>query len=141
MFPFHQTTAAGGKGGQQKKTSKKSSSCCCWLFGSFALFAIIVGLLAYDTHTHGGVFAKSATGKYLHQVGALPYVDAAWTKSMSTGARGFQWAEKHVPVYVNCTYTTLKPYALLVVDVAIVGGNVVRDCIRQKGPIVVNFVS
>lgn len=105
-------------------------------------------MLSYDTYTHGGVFAKSATGKFLQQTGALPYVDVAWTKSMSTGARGFQWAEKHVPVYVNTTCTALKPYANFVVDLGIIGWNVARsrsivcwDCIRQKGPAMANFVS
>lgn len=106
-------------------------------------------MLAYDTHANGGgVFAKSATGKFLAQTGALPYVEVAWTKSMSTGARGFQWAEKHVPVYANTVGTALRPYGDVLRDLAIVGWNSTRksfdvlcDCVRQKTPIVVNFVS
>lgn len=119
------------------------------MFGSFALFIIISGVLAYDTHANGGgVFAKSATGKFLAQTGALPYVEVGWTKSMSTGARGFQWAEKHVPVYANTIGTALRPYGIFLRDLAIVGWNSARksidvlcECVRQKTPIVVNFVS
>lgn len=108
----------------------------------------IAALLAYDTHSNGnGVFAKSATGKALKQAGLLPYVEVAWFKTMSTSARGYQWAEKHVPVYVDKTCTTLKPYGEFLKDLSITGYNAAKkgfgaacDCIKEKTPIVVNFV-
>ncbi|KAG4074769.1 hypothetical protein HA402_006408 [Bradysia odoriphaga] len=130
----------------QKKT-KSSSSICPWLFGSFLLIGIISSLLAYDTHIHGGVFAKSATGKFLQQTGTLPYVEVAWTKTMSTSARGYQWAEKNVPVYVNQTCTAVKPYTAFLRDAGIVGWNFVLErceavklVVLEKTPIVVNFI-
>ncbi|KAJ6648346.1 Transmembrane protein [Pseudolycoriella hygida] len=134
---------------QQEKTQIKAKSCssCRWLFGSFLLFVVISSLLAYDTHTHGGVFAKSATGKFLQQTGTLPYVEIAWTKTMSTSARGYKWAEKNVPVYVNETCTAIKPYTIFLRDVGIVAWSVVRDrceavklIILDKTPVVVNFI-
>lgn len=137
--------------GLQEKTQKKtksSSSLCPWLFGSFLLIAVISSLLAYDTHIHGGVFAKSATGKFLQQTGTLPYVEIAWTKTMSTSARGYQWAEKNVPVYVNQTCTAVKPYTAFLRDAGIVAWNfalerceAVKLVILEKTPVVVNFVS
>lgn len=130
-----------------QKKGKSSSSICPWLIGSFLLFVTISGLLAYDTHSHGGVFAKSATGQFLKQTGALPYVEIAWVKSMSTSARGFKWAEKNVPVYVDTTCTVLKPYGEFLRDLGIVGWNALRkgfgvacDCVKEKTPKVVNFI-
>lgn len=112
------------------------------------MFVIISSLLAYDTHIHGGVFAKSATGKFLQQTGTLPYVEVAWTKTMSTSARGYQWAEKNLPVYVNQTCTAVKPYTAFLRDAGIVAWNFVLDrceavklVILEKTPVVVNFVS
>lgn len=137
------------KGSQEKtlKKTKSSSSICPWLFGSFLLIVVISSLLAYDTHIHGGVFAKSATGKFLHQTGTLPYVEVAFTKTMSTSARGYQWAEKNVPVYVNQTCTAVKPYTEFLRDAGIVGWNfvlgrceAVKLVVLEKTPIVVNFI-
>lgn len=130
----------------QKKT-KPSSSICPWIFGSFLLIAVISSLLAYDTHTHGGQFAKSATGKFLQQTGALPYVEIAWTKTMSSSARGYKWAEKNVPVYVNETCTAVRPYTAFLRDAGIVAWNFALDrceavklVVLEKTPVVVNFI-
>lgn len=112
------------------------------------LFGVIGGLLAFDTQRNDGIFEKSAAGKFLKDCGALPYVEIAWTKSLSTSARGFQWAEANVPVYANLTYVTLKPYGEFLKDLGIVGLNaakngwiVSKEYAAQKTPIVVNFVS
>lgn len=112
------------------------------------MIVVISSLLAYDTHIHGGVFAKSATGKFLQQTGTLPYVEIAWTKTMSTSARGYKWAEKNVPVYVNQTCTAVQPYTAFLRDAGIVAWNFVLDrceavklVILEKTPVVVNFVS
>lgn len=48
-----------------------------------------------------GVFEKSATGKWLKNVGLLPHVESAWYKTMAASARGYQWAEKNLPVYLK----------------------------------------
>lgn len=131
----------------QKKT-KSSSSLCPWVFGSILVFAAIGGLLAYDTQRNGGKFEKSAFGKVLKDTGALPYVEVAWTKSLSTSARGYQWAEVNVPVYVNKTCVVLKPYAELAKDLGIIGLNAAhkgwlstKEYVVAKTPVVVNFVS
>jgi len=131
---------------KQKKT-KSTSSICPWLFGSFVLFVVITGLLAYDTHINGGVFSKSSTGKFLHQTGTLPYVEFAFTKTMSSSARGYQWAEKNVPVYVNETCTAVKPYTDFLRDAGIVAWRFVQGryedvklVVLEKIPIMVNFI-
>lgn len=112
------------------------------------MFGAIGGLLAYDTQRNDGVFEKSAAGKFLKDTGALPYVEVAWTKSLSTSARGYQWAEVNVPIYANITYVALKPYGLFLKDLGIVGLNsakngwvVTKEYVAAKTPVVVNFVS
>lgn len=137
---------------QEKSTQKKSkgsssSSICPWLLGIVLLLGAIGGLLAYDTHRNGGVFEKSATGKFLKDTGALPYVEFAWTKTLSTSARGYQWAEVNVPIYANKTYIVLKPYGEFAKDLGIVGWNaakngwtVTKQYVSTKTPVVVNFI-
>lgn len=112
------------------------------------LLGAIGGLLAYDTQRNDGIFEKSAAGKFLKDTGALPYVEVAWTKSMSSSARGFQWAEVNVPIYANITYVALKPYGLFLKDLGIVGLNAAKNgyeaskkYVALKTPVVVNFVS
>lgn len=112
------------------------------------LLGAIGGLLAYDTQRNDGIFEQSAAGKFLKDIGALPYVEVAWTKSLSTSARGYQWAEVNVPVYANITYVALKPYGLFLKDLGIVGLNaakngwgVTKEYVATKTPVVVNFVS
>lgn len=104
--------------------------------------------MAWDTQRNGGVFEKSATGDLLKRAGALPYVEVAYTKTLSNSARGFKWAEAHLPVYANKTYVALQPYGLLAKDLGIVGLNaaknawgVSRDYVVAKTPVVTNFVS
>lgn len=112
------------------------------------MLGAIGGLLAYDTQRNDGVFEKSAAGKFLKDTGALPYVEVAWTKSLSTSARGFQWAEANVPVYLNKTIVVLQPYGVVLKDLGIVGLNaakngwtVTKEYVATKTPIVANFVS
>lgn len=116
--------------------------------GIILLLGAIGGLLAYDTQRNGGIFEKSATGKFLKDTGALPYVETAWTKSLSTSARGFQWAEINVPIYVNKTCVVLKPYGEFLKDLSIIGLNaasngwvVTKEYFIAKTPAVVSFVS
>lgn len=132
---------------QKKGKSQSKSSCCFWLLGSLVLFGAIGGLLAYDTQRNDGVFEKSAAGKFLKDTGALPYVEVAWTKSLSSSARGFQWAEVNVPIYANITYVALKPYGLFLKDLGIVGLNAAKNgwevskkYIAAKTPVVANFI-
>lgn len=133
---------------QKKGKSSSKSSCCLFFFGSLFLLGAIGGLLAYDTQRNDGVFEKSAAGKFLKDTGALPYVETAWTKTLSTSARGYQWAEVNVPIYANITYVTLKPYGLVLKDLSIIGLNaakngweVTKEYVVAKTPVVVNFVS
>ncbi|XP_031634145.1 uncharacterized protein LOC116347612 [Contarinia nasturtii] len=132
---------------QKKGKSSTKSSCCPWFFGIVLLLAAIGGLLAYDTQRNDGVFEKSAAGKFLKDTGALPYVEVAWTKSLSTSARGYQWAEVNVPIYANVTYVALKPYGLFLKDFGIValngaknGWTVTKEYVSAKTPVVVNFI-
>lgn len=97
---------------------------------------------------HGGVFAKSTTGKFLQRAGVLPYVETAWTKSLSTSARGYQWAENNLPVYTKRTCEVLTPYVEFSKDFAFIawkaiknGLTVTGNYIVDKTPIVVDFVS
>lgn len=133
---------------QKKGKSSSKSSCCPYFFGSLLLLGAIGGLLAYDTQRHDGVFENSKAGKFLKDTGALPYVEVAWTKSLSTSARGYQWAEANLPIYANITYVALKPYGLFLKDLGIVGLNsakngweVTKEYVAAKTPVVVNFVS
>lgn len=112
------------------------------------MLGVIGGLLAYDTQRNDGVFERSAAGKFLKDTGALPYVEVAWTKTLSTSARGFQWAEVNVPIYANKTCHVLKPYGEFLKDLGIVGFNaakngwtVTKAYVVAKTPVVVNFVS
>lgn len=98
----------------KKKVAKKSV--CPWMCGTFLLFLAVGGVIGYDTYLHDGVFEKSATGKVLKDIGALPYVETAWYKTMSNGARGYQWLETNVPVYYGKTKVVLKPYTDLTCD-------------------------
>lgn len=107
------------------------------------ILSAIGGLLAYDTHRNGGIFEKSATGKFLKDSGALPYVEIAWTKSLSTSARGFQWAEANLPIYVN----EMKPYGNFLKDLGIIGINfaengwtVTKEYVAAKTPVATGFV-
>lgn len=118
------------------------------MFGSILLLSIIGGLLAYDTQRNGGVFEKSAAGKVLKDAGALPYVEVAWTKTLSTSARGVQWAEANLPVYYNHTYVVLHPYGVFVKDLGIVGLNAgknawiaTKEYVAFKAPSVIATVS
>lgn len=135
----------------QDKNSQpgRSSSGCRWIFGSIILIAAIGALLNYDTNINGGgVFAKSTTGKLLQQAGVLPHVELAWTKSLSTSARGYQWAEKNLPVYTKYTCEVLTPYYEFSKDFAFIawkatrnGLTVAGNYVVDKTPIVVDFVS
>lgn len=132
---------------QKKGKSSSKSSCCPYFFGILLLLGAIGGLLAYDTQRNDGIFEKSAAGKFLKDTGALPYVENAWTKSLSTSARGYQWAEVNVPIYANITYVALKPYGLFLKDLGIVGLNaakngwtVSKEYVAAKTPVVVNFI-
>lgn len=132
----------------QKETKSSSSSACCWVFGSLLLTGLIAGVLAWDTSRHGGVFERTTTGNFLKTTGALPYVQVAYTKTLSTSARGFKWAEANVPVYANKTCVVLTPYVLVAKDVGIIalnaaksGWNVTKDYVVSKAPLVTSVVS
>uniref|UniRef100_A0A1L8DCA9 Uncharacterized protein n=1 Tax=Nyssomyia neivai TaxID=330878 RepID=A0A1L8DCA9_9DIPT len=138
---------------QEKTTSKrtekssKSSSICPWIFGVFVLLGAIGGIIGYDVHVHGGQFEASSTGRFLKDTGALPYVETVWFTSLSYSARGYQWAEKNVPVYYGQTRTALTPYFEFGCDLTKVAWNLVKKgvcsaCtyVQDKSPIVGNFV-
>lgn len=125
-----------------------ASACCKWVFGSLFLVIAIAGAINYDVHSHGGVFEKSATGKFLKDTGMLPYVETVFYSSMSSGARGYQFMEKNVPVYSKQTGSVLKPYWEFTKDLAVVAGNGIKQGVQrlfhlvdEKSPVVVDFVS
>ncbi|XP_055714887.1 transmembrane protein 214-A-like, partial [Phlebotomus papatasi] len=127
--------------------SSKSSSFCLWILGIFVTLGAIGGIIGYDVHVHGGQFEASATGTFLKDTGALPYVETAWFTSLSYSARGYQWAEQNVPVYYGQARTALTPYFEFSVDLAKVGWNAVKkgansacNFVQEKSPVVGNFV-
>ncbi|XP_050318873.1 transmembrane protein 214 [Bactrocera neohumeralis] len=131
---------------QQKKKQiaseqKKCGGCCKWVLGSFVLIALIAGVLVYDTNVNGkGVFERSATGKILKNAGVLPHVEKAWYTTMGAAARGYKWAEKHVPPYA-------KPAGQLACDLFKLARNaacnvygVVTEFVAAKLPVAASFL-
>lgn len=112
------------------------------------LVIAIAAAINYDVHTHGGVFEKSATGKFLKDTGMLPHAETVYYTGMSNGARGYQFMEKNVPVYSKQTGSVLKPYWEFTKDLAVVAGNGAKqgfkrlcNLVDEKSPLVVDFVS
>ncbi|XP_054745319.1 transmembrane protein 214 [Anastrepha obliqua] len=130
---------------QQKKkqitSEQKKCGCCKWILGSFVLIVLIAGVLIYDTNVNGqGVFERSATGKVLKNAGVLPHVEKVWYMSMGAAARGYKWAEHHVPPYA-------KPAGQLACDVFKMARNaacnlygVLSDLVASKLPAAANFL-
>lgn len=106
------------------------------------LIALIAGVLVYDTNVNGkGVFERSATGKILKNAGVLPHVEKAWYTTMGAAARGYKWAEQHVPPYA-------KPAGQLACDLFKLARNtacnvygVVAEFVAAKLPVAASFVS
>ncbi|XP_034472511.1 transmembrane protein 214 isoform X1 [Drosophila innubila] len=95
-------STAQQKKNKQNAAQKKKCGCCKWALGSILIVALIAGALCYDTEVNGkGVFEKSATGKVLKNAGVLPHVQRGWYATMSASARGYKWAEQHVPPYAE----------------------------------------
>lgn len=118
------------------------------MFGSLVLVIAIAAAINYDVHAHGGVFEKSATGKFLSDTGMLPYAQTVFYSSMSNGARSYQFMEKNVPVYSKQTGSVLKPYWEFAKDLVVVVGNGAKqgfkrllNIVDEKSPVVVDFVS
>lgn len=95
-----------------------------------------------------GIFAKSATGKFLERNGAMPYVSVAWAKTAGPVARAVLYAEESVPPCWNRYTEVVKPYIKFGVESARVAwaftvrtAGVTCDCYHQKAPIVAAFVS
>ncbi|XP_017154101.1 transmembrane protein 214 isoform X1 [Drosophila miranda] len=96
------SSAQQKKNKQNSATQKKKCGCCKWTLGSIFIIALIAGALCYDTEVNGkGLFEKSATGKVLKNAGVLPHVQRAWYVTMGASARGYKWAEEHVPPYAE----------------------------------------
>jgi TMEM214, C-terminal, caspase 4 activator len=83
----------------------------------------------------------------LKDVGALPYVETAWTVSMKYSARGFVWAENNLPVYYSKTRVVLEPYVDMSKDLGIIAWNGAgkvwnntKEIVSTKTPIVTDFV-
>lgn len=137
---------------KQKKNSGESSSCgssCCkWVFGSFLLFGVIAGLIAYDTnYIHGGKFEESSVGRVLKQTGALPHVENAWFVSLKYSARGYKWVEEQAPVAYTKSRTFMEPYCAFAKDLGLTALNAGRKgwestkvYAAEKSPVVVDFI-
>ncbi|XP_023165665.2 transmembrane protein 214 isoform X1 [Drosophila hydei] len=96
------SSAQQKKNKQNAASQKKKCGCCKWTLGSIFIIALIAGALYYDTEVNGkGVFEKSATGKVLKNAGVLPQVQRGWYVTMGAGARGYKWAEQHIPPYAQ----------------------------------------
>ncbi|XP_017858820.1 PREDICTED: uncharacterized protein LOC108610945 isoform X2 [Drosophila arizonae] len=96
------TSAQQKKNKQNAASQKKKCGCCKWTLGSIFIIALIAGALCYDTEVNGkGVFENSATGKVLKNAGVLPQVQRGWYVTMGAGARGYKWAEQHIPPYAQ----------------------------------------
>ncbi|KAM8716884.1 hypothetical protein ACLKA7_003711 [Drosophila subpalustris] len=95
-------STAQQKKNKQNAAQKKKCGCCKWALGSILIVALIAGSLCYDTEVNGkGIFEKSATGKVLKNAGVLPHVQRGWYATMGASARGYKWAEQHVPPYAE----------------------------------------
>jgi len=122
------------------KEQKKCNS-CKWIMGSFLLVVLLGAALIYDTEYNGrGVFAKSATGKVLANMGALPYVEKSWYVTMSASARGYKWAEMHVPAYAKPIIKLSCDLYKLVRNAAINIYELQLNYVKSKLPAISNFV-
>lgn len=139
---------SSAKSGKNGAGGGSKCSCCKWLFGSLALVLAIAVAINYDVHVHGGAFQKSATGKFLKDIGALPYVEMVWQTGMSNGARGVLFMQKNVPIYTQKTSSALQPYWEFSKDLTVVtwngakqGFKRVLNIVDEQSPVVVDFVS
>lgn len=147
-----QDKVANKKNKSAKATSKTSSRgaasrCCSLLLGTFLLFGLTGGLIGFDTYRAGGVFEKSHTGQALKQAGLLTAVEDAWTCTLKHSARGYKWAEEHVPVYYNVTSKAVGPYVEFSIEFSKIlwngtkkGFGNVKTLVEQKTPVVVDFI-
>lgn len=147
-----QDKVASKKNKSAKAASKTASRgaasvCCSFLLATFLLFGLTGGLIGFDTYRAGGTFEKSHTGQLLKQAGLLPAVEDAWTCTLKHSARGYKWAEEHVPVYYNATSKAVGPYVEFSIEFSKIlwngtkkGFGNVKTLVEQKTPVVVDFI-
>ncbi|XP_055589624.1 transmembrane protein 214-A [Uranotaenia lowii] len=141
------------KKNKSPKASSKSPSrgpvalCCSFLLATFLLFGITGGLIGFDTYRAGGKFENSHTGQLLKQAGLLPAVQDGWTCTLKYSARGYKWAEEHVPVYYQSTSKAVGPYVEFSIDFSKILWNGAKKgfgnaklLVEQKTPVVAEFV-
>uniref|UniRef100_U5EPU1 Putative conserved plasma membrane protein n=1 Tax=Corethrella appendiculata TaxID=1370023 RepID=U5EPU1_9DIPT len=147
---------------QEKATSKKNKSkstkqitnsssacrtCCRFVIFTMFFFGLIGGLIAYDTHLHGGKFEASKTGQFLKQTGTLPYIEKGWTCTLKYSARGYKWTEANLPIYYQKTSQVVGPYVEFSKEFSIFlwkqtkkGFGNIKEYFIQKTPVVVEFI-
>lgn len=89
------------------------------------------------------IFVESASGKFLKDTGALPYVE----KTLHYTALGYQWAEVNVPIHYKTAKDFIVPYVNFCGQLAKIGFNLLKDfvsnateLIKSKIPLVTNFI-
>ncbi|XP_037940082.1 uncharacterized protein LOC119672968 [Teleopsis dalmanni] len=101
--PYGRITILDGTSCIQSGAKKKK---CTWIIGIIVLLILISATLIYDTDINGnGVFAKSATGKFLKGTGLLPYAEKSWYIVVGNLARAFKWSEKLLTVSAKQIFT------------------------------------
>lgn len=109
-----QEKVASKKNKSAKSTKNRSSgpaqTCCTVLLGTLIVFGLAGALIGFDTYRADGVFEKSHTGQLLKQAGLLPAAQSAWTCTLKYSARGYKWAEEHLPVYYDISCKAVGPY-------------------------------
>lgn len=139
---MQEKSSAQQKKNKQNAAQKKKCGCCKWALGSIFIIALIAGALYYDTEVNGkGIFEKSATGKALKNAGVLPHVQRGWYVTMGASARGYKWAEQHVPPYAEPAIKTSLDVWKLARNAACNAYTNGLDYWRSKWPAVAKFVS
>ncbi|XP_037927714.1 transmembrane protein 214 [Teleopsis dalmanni] len=126
---------------KQNAEAKKKCGCCKWVLGSVLLVAIIGAALTYDTNVNGkGVFAKSATGKFLKDAGLLPHVEKAWYVTMGTLARAYKWSEERVPGIAKPAIKLLCDLTKMLRNAACNIFTTLQNVISSKLPVAAKFL-
>ncbi|XP_034666782.1 uncharacterized protein LOC117900501 isoform X2 [Drosophila subobscura] len=135
------SSAQQKKNKQNSASQKKKCGCCKWTLGSIFIIALIAGALYYDTEVNGkGLFEKSATGKVLKNAGVLPHVQKGWYVTMGASARGYKWAEKHVPPYAEPALKTAGDLWKLARNAACNVFQSGKGYFNTKWPVIAKFI-
>lgn len=117
-----------------------------WMRANIFLLAAIGSLFLYDVRRHGSL-RDSSTGHFLHDLGALPYVEKGWISTQSYAHQSFRWLQKHGPEYYRQACEVSQPYLLKAKEIVITGGShIMGGCQtayaygQEKVPLVLEWI-